>query len=336
MAVSALWPLDPGHYTPHWLHREARIWPETNCYVDLWIEVLATLGSDPISCMAFTLGIDFEGDQWTFFKPPLADLQSLYGIEVQELAIFRLLPWQIEEQIRRGRLVLVEVDAFFLPDVAGVSYKTEHTKTTVAVQEIDPEGKRIGYFHNTGYYALGGEDFDGLFAAAAVALPPYVEFVKFDRFQSYSAPACLDQSVALLKSYLIRRPVSNPFLSYLARFGDDMKSLSQEGLAAFHRYAFATLRQVGAACELAANYLEWLDQAGSHPSQGPHPSQGSHPLRIDGAENDLRAVSTAAKALQFKIARAVNLKKQPEAVLIQTMASSWEAAMQKVKKQYVG
>jgi len=35
------------------------------------------------------VAIDFEGDQWTFFKPPHEDLKALYGIDVQELYVWR-------------------------------------------------------------------------------------------------------------------------------------------------------------------------------------------------------------------------------------------------------
>ena len=51
--------------------RRERAWAETNCYVDLWVELLHALGHDPIAALPFTLAIDFEGDQWTFFKFPL-------------------------------------------------------------------------------------------------------------------------------------------------------------------------------------------------------------------------------------------------------------------------
>ncbi len=39
--------LDPQAYTPHALHAAERMWPETNCYVDLWIEVLSAFGAAP-------------------------------------------------------------------------------------------------------------------------------------------------------------------------------------------------------------------------------------------------------------------------------------------------
>ena len=39
--------------------------------------------------LPFTVAIDFEGDQWTFFKPPHDELCDLYGLDVQELNVWR-------------------------------------------------------------------------------------------------------------------------------------------------------------------------------------------------------------------------------------------------------
>ena len=87
--MTAVFPsLRPDGYRPHALHSSERIWPETNCYVDLWIEVLNAMRLPPEAMLGFTLTQDFEGDQFTFFKVPLEDLESLYGIRVTELAIF--------------------------------------------------------------------------------------------------------------------------------------------------------------------------------------------------------------------------------------------------------
>mgnify|MGYP003344902537 CR=1 FL=1 len=38
--------------------------------------------------LGFTLRQDFEGDQFTFFKPKAADLEALYGLEILELALY--------------------------------------------------------------------------------------------------------------------------------------------------------------------------------------------------------------------------------------------------------
>lgn len=155
--------LDPENYQRHRIHSQERDWAETNCYVDIWIELLHSLGHEPIAAMPFTLAIDFEGDQWTFFKFPLADLYELYGIDVQELAIWKPLTQHIQEQVSLGRPVLVELDSFYLPDTAGMAYKIAHVKSTVAVTEIDLDKKHLGYFHGQGYYHLPAEDFDNVF-----------------------------------------------------------------------------------------------------------------------------------------------------------------------------
>ena len=40
--VKQVWLLDPATYTRHPLHASDRVWPESNCYVDLWFELLHT------------------------------------------------------------------------------------------------------------------------------------------------------------------------------------------------------------------------------------------------------------------------------------------------------
>jgi hypothetical protein len=151
--------LDPARYQRHAIHAGQRDWAETNCYADVWIELLHAWGFEPIAALPFTFAIDFEGDQWTFFKFPHADLFQLFGLDVQELALWRPLTAHLEEQVALGRPVLVELDAFFLPDTEGTSYRREHVKSTVAVMEIDADRAHLGYFHNQGYYHLGGDDY---------------------------------------------------------------------------------------------------------------------------------------------------------------------------------
>ena len=81
--------LNARNYARHALHREDCDWPEKNCYADLWIELLHALKLEPLAMLGHAIAVDFEGDQWTFFKPPLGDLLALYGVDVQELTIWR-------------------------------------------------------------------------------------------------------------------------------------------------------------------------------------------------------------------------------------------------------
>ena len=146
------------HYRPHPLHSQEMVWKQTNCYVDMWLEVLRWWGFNPYAALPFTIALDFEGDQFTFFKFPHDELERLYGIVVQEHSIYEPLDQHIETQVARGHLMIVEVDAWFLPDTRGSSYRTQHTKTTIGIDAIDRAKRQIGYFHNSGYYVA--EDFD--------------------------------------------------------------------------------------------------------------------------------------------------------------------------------
>src|SRR4051812_48246955 len=156
MMVS-LFGLDPATYTPSALHDSDQIFPETNCYVDLWIELLHAQGIVPESAMAFACMVDFEGDQWTFFKPPPDELMRLYGIDVHEMQLYRPTAEHVLEQARAGRTMTLEVDSFYLPDTASSAYRMAHVKSSIAVEGIDPVQQRLRYFHGAGYYELSGE-----------------------------------------------------------------------------------------------------------------------------------------------------------------------------------
>src|ERR1019366_7270718 len=47
VSVCAFAHLDPRTYVPHELHGSVRAWTESNCYTDVWVEILHALGLDP-------------------------------------------------------------------------------------------------------------------------------------------------------------------------------------------------------------------------------------------------------------------------------------------------
>jgi uncharacterized protein DUF1839 len=320
-----LWDLDPTTYTRHSLHCGERSWPESNCYVDLWVELLHRAGSDPLAALACVLALDVEGDQWRFVKFPPSDLETLYGVDVFELNVWRPLTAHLAEQLVLGRLAIVEVDAFYLPDTAGTSYRTEHVKTSIGIQALDPDHRRLGYFHNAGYFELSGEDFAGVFRleghlTSPEYLPPYVEVVKLGSRPPQTGRALVEASRALLRRHLARLPVVNPFRRYACRFHKDLAWLVTDP-SAFHNYAFATLRQCGAAFELASTYLGWLESNGEC---GLKPAVGA-----------CARIATTAKTLQFKTARAVNTQKPLDAApLLETMANAWDETMSVLTARY--
>ena len=319
-----VFPLDPKHHQRHAIHANDRVWAETNCYVDVWIELLHAWGFEPIAALPFTLTADFEGDQWTFFKFPLADLWELYGLDVQELAIWRPVASHIEEQVGLGRPVLIELDSFHLPDTAGTAYQLAHVKTTVAVIEIDVPNRRLGYFHGQGYYHLHGEDFVNILQLDGVqhpaVLPPYTEFVKRRSSATLAGDELLQTSLKLLRRQMRRLPDANPFAKFKPRYEADLHWLTNEPIETFHQYSFATLRQFGACFELAATYLRWLQT--QNVSQLERPIAGFFEL------------STTAKTMQFQLARAMARKKPLDLAILDQMATTWETAIDDLKTQF--
>lgn len=312
-------PIAPATYRRHAIHDGDRIWPETNCYSDVIIELLHGLGHDPSAALAFTLAIDFEADQWTFFKFPHADLLELYGLDVQELAPWRPLVAHIEAQVAAGHPVLVELDSFFLPDTAGAAYGRAHVKSTVAVNEIDVAARRLGYFHNQGYHVLEGDDFFQIFQLGGLVhermLPPYIEFVKpAPNRPPLAGDALAAASVALVRRHLARVPTRNPFPAFRAAFEADLPWLLASEIDVFHAYSFATLRQYGACFELAATYLGWLGARGLG--------------GLEPAREAFSQISRETKALQFQLARAMARRRAIDLSPLDAMGASWAQAMQ--------
>lgn len=306
--------LDPDAYVPHALHAKERMWPETNCYVDLWIEVLASAGCLPEAMLGFTLTQDFEGDQFTFFKVPLEDLEQLYDVRVTELAIFDTVEDHVSEQTARGRLCLVEMDSFFMPDTQGVGYRQQHGKTTVGINRLDVENRVMDYFHNGGFFRLEGEDFDGVFQRnlpeGALPFLPYTEFAKFP-----NAPRSIahqrETASALLRRHYVRRPQGNPIAAFAAVFPAQVEAIAERPFGYFHKYAFNTLRQFGANFELLASHLAWMDEAA-----------------YASAIAEALAISECAKTVQFQLARAVTRKKfDPLATALDPAIAAWQRLM---------
>jgi len=318
-SVSVLARLDPTTYGRHRLHTEGCVWVEKNCYVDIWIEVIHALGLEPRAVLPFTAAIDFQGDQWTFFKPPHDELRELYGLDVQEMNVWRPLIEHALEHLGAGRLISTEADAFWLPDTSGTDYRRQHTKSTIVLNDLDLEKRRLGYFHNAGYYSLEGEDFARTFRLDTppdpTFMPLFAELVRIDALVRRPASELLALSRSLWRRHLKRRPASNPVRRFQARFERDLPGIQERGLAYYHAWAFGTIRQLGAAFELAAANLEWLTAEGV---------AGLAPATLA-----FEQLSAANKTLILKGARATNSRRPLDgAALFEEMAGAWERGMQ--------
>lgn len=308
----SLFGLDPATYQPHPLHTPGeRTYTETNCYSDILIEMIHARGDEPLAAMGFTVRMDFEGDQFTFFKPPPEDLEVLFGIDIHEMQPYRPLPEQIVEQISADRTIIVELDSWYLPDTEATSYRREHVKTSVIAEAIDPANERLTYFHNTSLHELDGENYRGVFRIGRPfsddVLPPYTELLRFDAGPRLSGEDLRDGARLLLRQHLRRRPSSNPFRRFGAQLSQDLPRLLEGDAADYHDYAFATVRMFGSAFEITASHVDWL-------------------LGADGApaSTALRGIVDNSKVLSLKLARRKPFDPQP---LIDSVAESWDEAM---------
>jgi hypothetical protein len=307
-----------ANHVSHRLHDAGRDWPETNCYVDVWIELLAALDVTVEASLGFTIASEFEGDQWTFFKPPHADLECLYGLRVEELTLWRPLVEHVRSQVELGRIPLVEVDSFYLPDTAGLAYRQQHEKTTIGVVGLDVAARRMHYLHNRGLHELHGDDFAAVLRTEPkpgdLQLPPYCEIVKLERLARLGEAELRACSLELARRHFARRPSGNPVLAYERGFRAHLPLLLAGDLALFHAYGFASVRQLGAGFELLASHLLWLDAG-----------------RDDAcarAAAEFAGVSGAAKTLLLKLARIANSRAQRDvSSSFAEMAERWERGM---------
>jgi Domain of unknown function (DUF1839) len=303
--------LDPASYRSHPLHASERTYLETNCYTDILIELLHATGHEPLAAMGCTVRMDFEGDQWTFFKPFIEDLELLFGVDIHEMQPYRPLPEQAAEQIAQGRTLIVELDSWYLPDTAATSYRNEHVKSSVAIESIDIANERMRYFHATGLYELAGEDYCGVFrlerAFSEDVLPPYTELVRFDTTQPLHDAELRDRARTLLRGHLARRPTSNPFVRFGEQLERDLPRLLDGDASEYHAYAFATVRMAGSAFELAASQAEWLLGKDATP-----------------ASAALQKIVEGCKVLSFRLARRRPF--EPSETL-SALATAWDEAM---------
>ena len=321
--VSA-WNVDASTYAGHALHRQSRNFVEGNCYIDIWIELLHARDLNAYAFLAFTLASDFEGDQWTFYKPSFDDLKYLYGIEVQELYLWRSLPEQVATQLRLNKIVLLEVDSFYLPDTKDSDYQQQHVKTTIGIESIDIDSGSIGYFHNAGYFVLKGDDFRGIFHLESEAdpehLPPYAEIVKFNSTLHHSNEEIRQRSMQLARRYSCALPAENPIRRFSQVIQSDVEWLRGQGLDAYHRYAFGSLRQMGSCFELTAHYCRWLQAVETEPA-------------LNDIARNFDDISMTAKTLILKGARMVNRQKSKDlAADLEDAADNWDIATSALQK----
>ena len=323
-AAEALHAMTPESFRPHRLHSDEPTWSNTNCYSDVWIELLWLLGLDPVPAMACALSAQFCGDQWEFVKPDPADLHKLYGIRFGEYPLWRPIAEHWSTQTSAGNLLLVEVDAFHLPDTAGTSYRSTHEKTSIVPLAVELEAKKLTYLHNSGLYQLDGADFEAVFGSTVQTgtVPfPYVDLINLTGMQRLERKALAKVAEDVLAGQLQRVAAApqQPMAELADYLRTQLPVLRGQGLSYFHRLAFATTRQAGLSAMLAAELCRWLAAA----RQEQHRPQ----YALLTAAEDFSACSANAKQLQFKLARVAAGRSTETESALTALPQSWDRAM---------
>ena len=310
--MAKLLDITPDRYNSHAVHHEDRVWAQTNCYLDLWIEVLHSLGLDPVPAMACAFASRFDGAQWTFLKFKAEDIFALYGIDVAEMNVWRAPLIHVEDNLEAGMLSTVEVDGYWLPDTLGTSYHETHTKTTIVPNRIDRVAGELEYFHNSGYYVLRGDDFSGVFDLDRSSIPPFVPYVEQVRLSPVHEMNAGNIAEVARRNAAVRPP-GNPVRELGRRVVEDSEWIRTAGMEAFHLWSFGLLRQCGASAELAGDVSEFLDASGfSGTAQ---------------AAAGFRSVAAGAKSVQFQMARAARGRVVDPRDQLDEMAVSWTQSM---------
>jgi Domain of unknown function (DUF1839) len=307
---------------PHPWHQGERVWSTTNSHLDVWIELLHTLDLEPAPVLLPTICADFEGDQWTLTRVAPADLWACYGIVIEELLIWRPLLAHLVEQLDRGNAVLIEVDAFHLPDMIGSSYQREHAKTIIAVTGYDRHAHRIRYIHGSVGADVGGEDLDALLSAGigSAQLPPHAQVIKLDRLVARTGAERAQIGVALARFHATRLPARNPVRGFADALRAHGAWLAGGDADHYQRWAFATLQQCGAAFEVGADVCSWL---------------AYHGEPVAPAVAPLRLVSHAARALHQRLVRVSQSGRMPDVGhTVDDMTRAWDDAMTVLRPLY--
>ena len=292
--------------TVHALNDPGRTWPETNCYLDLWIGLLHLRGQDPRPLMGVAAGMAWEGDHFTFVKPGAGDLYDLAGIVLQEMALWDAMETQVATQLARGAVPLPEVDSIFLPDTP--NHGVAHGKTTIGIVGQDRDARTLDYVHSGGLHRLSAEDYAGVLGLAPyqTVLFPYAELARLPAVAP-DAEAQRRAARMVLRRAVRSRGPGNPVLAFEAA----LAGMLTGGLGRdVHLLCFNTARQMGAAFGLLADHLVWLGHDGAPAGR----------------------VSEQAKTVQFQLARAARRGRVDAGLAagLRELASLWSDAARAV------
>ena len=134
------------------------------------------------------------------------------------------------------RPAIVEVDAFYLPDTAGTTYRAEHVKTSIAVDRLDASAPARLFSQRRLLRARGRGLRRPLQSGGQrrpVILPPYVEVAKFGSAAAPGGQVLVATSIDLLRGILRAARTTIRFAATLTRFPADLDLLAAGSLRSF-------------------------------------------------------------------------------------------------------
>lgn len=299
-------------FRAHPLHQDESVWSNTNCYLDVWIELLHGMGRRPEPLFAVAVAAETQVEQFEFLKVDHRDLEEVHGLRVGEYDVWKSLLEHVLAQMTAGNLMIVEADAHWLPDTRGISYGIEHTKTSIVPLRVDPQQRHLVYLHNEGLHELRGEDFDyvlGPQRCQGIVPAPYVELVRLDRLSPANDDDARAHTARLLRHHILRATAQNPAADLMEVLRSRFDWLAQTGMDGYHALCFETTRQLGVVSMLAAEAVRF-----------------SAVEQIQPAAEAYLTVSKEAKALQFQLARVARGRK----------SASLETTMTTITEQWAG
>jgi len=187
------------------------------------------------------------------------------------------------------------------------------------LNDLDPDKRRLGYFHNAGYYSLEGEDFARTLrlehAAGSDFHAVFAELVRIDALVRRPATELVALSRSLWRRHLKRARRATPCAASRGASSRTCPGIQERGLPTTTPGRSARSASSARRLELAAANLKWLASEGV---------AGLTPATLA-----FEQLSAANKTFILKGARATNSRRPLDsAALFDEMAGAWERGMQ--------
>ena len=222
------------------------------------IELLHACGYEPIAAFGHLVRMDFEGDQWTFFKPPPEDLESLFGDRHPRDAA---LPAAARADRRAARSAVARSSSSSTPGTCPTRRPRATAQSTSRPRSppmrSTPTARRCGTSTAPACSSSAARTTAACSGSAEFSddvLPPYTELVRFDagpRLRGRRAARAPPST--LLRRHLDQAPARQPVRAVRAAARTGAAGAARAaGSSDYHAYAFATVRMAGSAFEILA------------------------------------------------------------------------------------